>query len=201
MIKTILCDLGGVIVKVEENKTIEGLAKFSKRSKKYVKKYYLNSLKRSSFDLGKISPKRIFADFKKDLSLKLTFKQFKKTWTLSITGLNKNMEKLLHKLKKHYKLVLFSNTDEIYFYHIKNKYKVLNIFDDYILSYKVGHKKPSSFIYLYAMKKTRKLPIHLLYIDDLAVHIRAAKRFGIKAIQYRNMQKLKKDLKLLNIRV
>ena len=93
------------------------------------------------------------------------------------------MEKLLHKLKKHYKLVLFSNTDEIYFYHIKNKYKVLNIFDDYILSYKVGHKKPSSFI------------------DDLAVHIRAAKRFGIKAIQYRNMQKLKKDLKLLNIRV
>jgi len=36
MIKTILCDLGNVIVKVDHGKIFEGLAKHSDKDKKYI---------------------------------------------------------------------------------------------------------------------------------------------------------------------
>ena len=114
---------------------------------------------------------------------------------------NKDMEKLLHKLKKRYQLVLLSNTDKIHFDYIKAKYKILNIFDDLIVSYKVGYKKPNPFIYLKAIKKSKTLLNSILYIDDIPEFVLVAKFFGIKSIQYKNIQQLKSDLRKLNIKI
>lgn len=201
MIKTILCDLGNVVVPVNHRKIAEGLAKFSNKDENYIYNFFLNSKTRKKFDIGKISTKQIFMDFKNNLNLKLNFEQFKKIWCSCFVGLNKDMEKLLYKLRKNYKLVLLSNTDEIHFAHIRNKYKILDIFDDFILSYKLGYRKPSPLIYLYALKKTGIFQGHLLYIDDISRFVKAGKLFGIKSIQYKNMQKLKSDLKQMNVKI
>nr|AQS32399.1 hypothetical protein [uncultured archaeon] len=200
MIKTILCDLGNVIVFFNEDKLIKGLAEFSNKDEKYVHRFFNRSIARSGFDKGKISAEQFFRHFKTNLNLKLNFSQFKKIWC-SCFSPNKEMEELLKKLKKNYNLVLLSNTDEMHFTYIKNNYPILDIFDDLILSYKVGYKKPSPLIYLYALKKTGRFPSHILYIDDIKEYVRAAKLFGIKSIQYKNFEKLKLDLKQKNIKI
>ena len=141
MIKTILCDLGNVIVFVNEDKLIASLAKFSNKDKEYVHRFFVNLIAKSGFDKGKITAKQFFLKFKNKLNLKLDFNQFKKIWSSHFSP-NKEMEILLNKLKKNYKLILLSNTDEINFNHIRNKYKILDIFNDFILSYKLGYKKP-----------------------------------------------------------
>ena len=179
MIKTILCDLGSVIVFVDSNKIIEGLAKFSNKNEKYIHDFFLNAISREGFDKGKITSNRLFLNFKNNLNLKLNFTQFKKIWC-SCFSPNKEMEKLLRKLKKNYELILLSNTDEIHFAHTRNNYKILNIFDDFILSYKVGYKKPNPLIFLHAIKKAKTSPNELLYIDDIYSYIAAARFLGIK---------------------
>ncbi|MDP6139194.1 MAG: HAD-IA family hydrolase [Candidatus Woesearchaeota archaeon] len=200
MIKTILCDLGNVIVFVNHKKIAQGLAKFSDKSEEYIYHFFLNSIAHKGFDKGKISATKLFMIFKNNLNLKLNFNQFKKIWS-SCFRPNKDMEALLYKLKKNYKLILLSNTDEIHFTYCKEKYKVLDIFDDFILSYKIGHRKPNPLIYLSALKKAKTFPSHILYIDDIHRFVKTVKFFGIKSIQYKNIQKLKSDLKRINVEI
>ena len=107
----------------------------------------------------------------------------------------------LKKLKKNYKLILLSNTDDIHFTHVQNKYKILDIFNDLVLSYKVGYKKPNPLIYFHAIKKSETFPTNILYIDDISEYVNIAKFFGIKSIQYKNIQQLKSDLRKLNIKI
>ena len=201
MIKTILCDLGNVIVFVNHHKIAQGLAKFSNKDEKCIYRFFLNSKARKSFDIGKISENRLFTNFKNNLNLKLNFNQFKKIWCSCLIGLNKDIEKLLYKLKKNYQLVLLSNTDIIHFTYCKEKYRVLDIFDDFILSYEVGYKKPNSLIYSHALKKTGRFSGHILYIDDIKEYVRAARFLGIKSIQYKNFKKLEIDLKKMNVKI
>ena len=78
---------------------------------------------------------------------------------------------------------------------------MLDIFDDFALSYKLGSKKPNPLIYLHALKKAKAFPTKVAYIDDIKEFVAASKFFWIKGIQYTNFEKLKKDLRRLNIRV
>jgi len=199
MIKTILCDLGNVIVYVDHDKIIEGLAKHSDKDKKYIHNFFYRSIVRKRFDKGKLNAKEFFTNYKNSLNLKLNFIEFKKVWCSCFIGLNKEMEILLKKLKKNYKLILLSNTDVIHFLYAKKKYKILKIFDDYVLSYKVGYSKPNPMIFLEAIKKSKTNPGQIVYIDDLYQFVLAAKAFGIKSVQYKTMEKLRKDLKSKNI--
>jgi len=77
----------------------------------------------------------------------------------------------------------------------------MGIFDDFVLSYKVGHVKPSQKIYLHALKKARAFPTRVAYIDDIKQFVSASKIFGIKGIQYTNFETLKKDLIKMNISI
>ncbi len=200
MIKAILCDLGNVIVFVDHKKIAKGMAKFSDKDEKDISKFFRNSIARKRFDVGKITAARLFADFKNKLNLKMGFSQFKKIWCSCFTGVNKDMILLLNNLKKNYKLILLSNTDEIHFTHLNNKHNLTKIFDDFVLSYKIGHMKPSPRIYLHALKKARAFPTKVAYIDDIKEFVLASKIFGIKGIQYTDFEKLKKDLTKLNIK-
>jgi putative hydrolase of the HAD superfamily len=201
MIKTILCDLGNVIVFFDNKRIIEGLANYSNKDENFVKNYFNHSKARKNFDKGKISSKQLFIDFRNKLNLKLDFNQFKKIWCSCFTGLNKNMVKLLYRLNKHYKLILLSNTDEMHFTYVKKKYKVFDIFDDFVLSYKAGYSKPNPSIYLHAIKKAKTLPNKIAYIDDIYIFVLVAKFFGVKSIQYKNMQKLKTSLRCMNVKI
>ena len=201
MIKTILCDLGNVIVFFNNRNIIEGLANHSNKDENFIKNYFYHSKARKDFDKGKISSKQLFIEFKNKLNLKTNFHQFKKIWKSTFTNLNEDMVMLLNKLKKNHKLILLSNTDEIHFEYCKKKYKILNIFDDLILSYKVGYCKPNPTIYLREIKKAKTPKNKILYIDDIYNYVKAAKSLGINSIQYKNMQQLKTALKHMNVKI
>lgn len=195
MIKTIISDLGNVIVYVDHHRIIKSLAKYSNYNEKYIYNFFISSIERKGFDKGKISKEKFFQHFKDNLNLKMSFSQFKKAWCSCFTGLNKDIVKLLKKLKKNYRLILLSNTDEIHFNYLKNKCKILNIFDDYILSYKIGYAKPNPMIFLKAIKAAKTSPKQIFFIDDIYSFVSVAKLLKIKAAQYTNFNSLKIDLR------
>ena len=201
MIKTIFCDLGNVIVLVDHQKTMQGLSRFSSRSEDAIYRFFLNSKARKRFDTGKITAEKFFMNFKDNLGLKLDFDRFRKIWCSCLINLNNDMEKLLRKLKKNYRLILLSNTDEIHFAYCRKNYRILDVFDDFVLSYEEGYIKPNPMIYLGALKKAGTFPANTVFIDDIAKHTIAARLLGIKGIQYKNMQKLRDDLRELNVKI
>ena len=195
MIKTIISDLGNVIVHVDHHKITKNLAKYSNYDEKYIYDFFISSIARIGFDKGKISKEDFFKHFKDNLNLKMNFSQFRKAWCSGFPGLNNDMVDLLKKLKKNYRLILLSNTDEIHFNYLKNKYKILNIFDDYVLSYEAGYAKPNPMIFLKAIKVAKTSPKQIFYIDDIYSFVSVARMLKIKAAQYTSFNNLKIDLR------
>ncbi len=57
------------------------------------------------------------------------------------------MEEVVTRLAKGYPLFLLSNTNALHFEYIQENYPVLKHFSHFILSYKVGSRKPEKGIY------------------------------------------------------
>lgn len=198
MIKVIIFDLGNVIVKVDRTNLFKELAINSNKPIEHIKKYYENSSARRLFEIGKLKPKEFYEKIVSELNLNMNFKEFSKYYC-DIFTLNNDVVKLVQKLKKNFRLILLSNTDIMHFNYIKNKYKIVNIFDEQVLSYKVGHRKPNPLIFLKALKKAKTLPFKCAYFDDIAEFIYIARLIGIRAFQYKNFEKLAEDLRKVKI--
>lgn len=193
MIKTIIFDLGDVIVNVDRTEQYNRFAINCDQTVDYIKKYFENFPWGDAFSRGKLSPYQFYCKTAKELNLKMDFEKFKKVWC-DIFTLNQDVEKLIKKLRRKHKLVLLSNTDAIHFGHIKKQYSIINAFDEDILSYEVGLRKPNPLIFLHALTKAKTLPFNCAYIDDVPRFVYVAKAMGIKAFQYKNFKKLVEDL-------
>ena len=194
MIKCIIFDLGNVTIKFDEIPTFKKWSSCGKYSFDEVKNYYKNSSVRKAFERGEMTPKEFYYKYVEDLGLKITHKEFEKCYCDIFTR-NLEIEKIIKSLKGKVKLVLLSNTNEWQYEYARKRYKIINIFDDYVLSYKVGCRKPNPLIFLKAIKKAKAFPFNCAYFDDIAEFVYAAKLMGIKAFQFKNFEKLKNDLR------
>ena len=198
MIKTIIFDLGNVIVNFDETSIFKTWAAASNKTAPEVIKYFKNSSARKSYERGEISSKEFYGKTIKELGMKMDFNSFKKTWN-EIFTLNKDVENIIKNLKNKFRLVLLSNTNELQYEYVKKNYSIVDIFDEHVLSYEVGYTKPNPMIYLTALKKARTLPFNCTYFDDIPEFVNVARLMGINAFQYKNTEKLRKDLNKLKI--
>ena len=198
MVKCAIFDLGNVTIKFDETPTFKKWSSCGKYSFEKVKNYYKNSSARKAFERGEITPKQFYDKYVKDLGLKITHKEFEKSYC-DIFSRNLEVEKIIKSLKGKVKLVLLSNTNEWQYEYARKRYKIIDIFDDYVLSYKVGMRKPNPFIFIEAIKKSKAMPWNCAYFDDIAEFVYASKMIGIKAFQFKNIDKLKDDLKKVTI--
>ena len=176
MIKVIIFDLGNVIVKVDKTEQFKSFSVNSDNTVSCIKEYFENSYWRKAFEMGELKPKEFFEKTAKELNLKMDFDNFKKVWC-NIFTLNKDIENLIKDLKKRFRLILLSNTDEVHFAYIREKFKIVNAFDEQVLSYKVGHRKPNPLIFLQALKKANTLPFNCVYFDDIPEFVYVIKYF------------------------
>ena len=82
----------------------------------------------------------------------------------------------------------------MHFNFVKSKFDILNIFDDCILSYKSGCKKPEISIFKEVLKKTGVDPSGHIYIDDIKENVIAARLIGMVGIDFKSAGKLRNDL-------
>lgn len=194
MIKTIIFDLGNVTINFDETPTFKKWASAGSKSFSEVKKYHENSSTRKAFERGEITPMQFYKKYSEDLGLKIKYQDFKNNYCEIFTR-NEKVEKIIMSLKGKYKLVLLSNTNVLQYEYAKRKFKILKSFDEYIVSHEAGCRKPNPLIFLKAIKKSKTLPFNCAYFDDISEFIYVARLLGIKAFRYKNVEKLKIDLK------
>ena len=198
MIECVIFDLGNVTINFDETRTFRKWASCGKYSFDEVKSYYQTSSARKSFERGEITPKQFYGKYVEDLKLKITHKEFEKCYC-DIFSRNFGVEKIIKSLKGKVRLVLLSNINEWQYEYARKRYKIIDMFDEYVLSYEVGMRKPNPFIFLEAVKKSKTMLWNCLYFDDIPEFVYMARMLGIRAFQYKNMEKLKNDLISLKI--
>lgn len=110
------------------------------------------------------------------------------------TSKNGQLLGYIKQLKLKYKIGLISNiaSDWICGTFLSKEEQLL--FDDMVLSYKVGMTKPDPRIYLLACQRLSVEPEEVIYVDDIEQYSQAAKAVGIKAIVYVDFDQLVVEL-------
>jgi putative hydrolase of the HAD superfamily len=148
MIWLFVFDLGNVILPFEHRQIAVKLHEVSLIQKRFTP----DDLFRFLFDRdrgfvnpyeeGRISSLDFFAKLRERYKLRLEFEEFKDIWN-NIFEEDPEVNAIITHLKnKGYPVFLLSNTNELHFSYVMERYPVVRSLDEWILSYEVGARKP-----------------------------------------------------------
>lgn len=194
MIKTIFFDIGGVLLNIYPDRTIDYLAAITNLSSQQIIDYFPVE-EHNKYERGEISDDEFYNAIINKLSNSngLTAKKFWDAWGRMVGSKTDTVE-IMDKLTQNYSVWLLSNTNP---YHILKERRT-NIFRNIsgaIYSYETGYRKPEIGIFEYALEKTGNKAEQSLFIDDLEINISAARSINIDTIHYISTFDLKEKLK------
>lgn len=111
------------------------------------------------------------------------------------------MRALIKELKRNYRVALLSNQNSDAHSVFEKKFGLTDLFDEQIVSGRVGVKKPDQKIFQVLLNNSKAKPQETVFIDDDAANVEAAKKLGIIGIQFVSLQQLVNDFKRIGIRV
>jgi epoxide hydrolase-like predicted phosphatase len=153
-----------------------------------------------SYESGKMSGEEFSGAVSKMIGLEISHQEFATAWA-DIFRLNDSIAPLLADLKAlGYTLVLGSNTNDLHAAHFRRQFaEQLAHFDRLVLSYEVGHIKPTAQFYLACAEAAQAPPSECIFIDDLAENVEGAIQAGLTGLLYRDTETLVADLAGLGV--
>jgi epoxide hydrolase-like predicted phosphatase len=202
--KTIIFDLGGVVVDLDYSnfyKQIINLSPLEKPQSRIMLEFFRQS---DLYHQGRMTDEEFYKLACEILQVCiLNQQQFYDAFNSIICGdCQPAMISLIKKLKdmKRYKLIALSNVNSSHWnYIINSKWDFLEYFDEFILSHKVHLTKPDPKIFEIAIEKSDCKVGEILYIDDGLNNIRSANDLGIHGIYFTNVEDLTEEFKKLKI--
>jgi putative hydrolase of the HAD superfamily len=184
-IKSIIFDLGGVLLNISYQKTIDEFEKLGidNSSSFYSKKEQNNIF--NHLECGKITVEKFVKEIQQHCNTS-TPKQILFAWNAMLLDFPKNKINLLNNLKEKYQIFLLSNTNEIHINKFQNimgekeYHKFYNLFNKVYYSYEIGFRKPDIEAFHLVLDKNNLKAKEVLFIDDSLQHIEGAKKLGIK---------------------
>jgi FMN phosphatase YigB (HAD superfamily) len=194
VIKTVIFDLGKVIIPFDFKRGYAGLENFCKYPAAEIPKRIGSTDLVKRFETGLVEPKDFVAQLSAILDLHIDYDQFCKIWSSIFLPDPLIPESMLEGISQRYRLLLLSNTNAIHFQMIEQTYPLFRYFHDRILSYRVRAMKPSPVIYREAIARAACRPEECFYTDDILDFVDGAKREGIDAVQFESCAQIQREL-------
>lgn len=174
----LLFDLGGVLV---ESTGLAALKRLLPQwSEAEIAARWHGSAAVGRFERGQIEPLAFAREFLAEWPLSMTPEAFIAVFTSWVTGFYPGALSLLARLRQRHTVACLSNTNVA---HWAKMGRDLESFDHRIASHRVGHMKPEPAIYAKALEQLG-VPAHeVVFFDDLAANIAAARSAGMRAHQ------------------
>ncbi|MHB9055849.1 MAG: HAD family hydrolase [Paludibacteraceae bacterium] len=182
-ITTIIFDLGGVIIDLDWNECIRN---FKKVGINDMENLVSTTLQRGfiyEYELGKISDEEFRNEIRMHATREVTDEQIDYAWTSLLVKISSEKLEMLHRLKKKYKILMLSNTNNLSYSHSlemfkKNGHNVDDYFDKCYLSYKMHLAKPTQEIFEAVLKDAELKPEECYFLDDGIHNIETARNIG-----------------------
>jgi glucose-1-phosphatase len=195
MIKTILFDLGNVIIPFDVKRAYARMAELCGCKAEEVAARIRATGLVGPFEKGEIEAEPFVRELSAALKLEITHQAFCDWWNGVFLSEPLVSEGLLEDLASRHRLVALSNTNPIHFAMLKEAYPLLRHFDGYVLSYEVGAAKPEAKIYEEAIARAQCRPEECFFTDDMAVNVEAARAHGMDAVQFLSAEQLERELR------
>lgn len=145
---------------------------------------------------GRVSPHKWYKHLTRQFSPGISFKTFCDAWISVLLPKQILPNQLFARLSKKCRLVLVSNTDRLHVKYMEAHFGFMRYFPARIYSFRVGAIKPSPRIFRAAIRAAAAPPHRILYIDDILPFVRAGRRLGLDAIQFKSRRQLEAALRL-----
>ncbi|MFO7865303.1 MAG: HAD family phosphatase [Candidatus Aminicenantes bacterium] len=199
MIRTIISDMGNVLLFFDHMIFIRRIAVFTSHSPQEILRILQKHIELiKDFSRGKMEPEAYVDKMIQLLGADIRRKDFISTYR-NIFSVNRNALEVLKEMKDFRQMVLLSNTDFIHFEYIKEVFPDMLIFDEYVLSFQEGLIKPEIEIYKKALEKAGIAAEEAVFIDDLEDNVKPAVDLGMKGIVYRKDMDLRAELRRYGI--
>lgn len=195
MIKALLFDLGNVLVAFDFKRGYRALESLSPYSAEEIPRRISHAALVHPYERGEISSPEFFRRLSEALELKIPYDRFCDLWSTIFLPEPVLPEELLAGLRRRYRTVLVSNTNEIHFQMIHRTYGVIRHFDARVLSYEVGAMKPDERIFEEAVRRASCRPEECFYTDDVMEFVDAGRSFGLDAVQFQGQEQLEEELR------
>lgn len=193
-IKTVMFDLGKVIVPFDFRRTYSRMEQFCGIPQSEIAQRIARTGLIDRFETGTIEP----VDFARELSAQLdfetTYDDFCDIWSSIFLPETLISEAMVEGIARRYRLLLLSNTNAIHFAMLRRNYPLLRHFHSFVLSYEVGAMKPRPAIYKRAIEEAQCRPEECFFTDDLAVNVEAARSHGIDAVVFESADQVTSEL-------
>jgi FMN phosphatase YigB (HAD superfamily) len=199
----IIFDIGRVIVRVEPGRALAKLAASGNAQARPKNRMSGDDLWQAiqsdplwqDWQEGRVTPAQWHQNLCRRFGLQLSFADFCEAWNSTIPPRLLLPESLFARLAKRCRLVLLSNTDPLHVAHMESSFAFMRHFAARIYSCDVHASKPSRAIFTKAIRAAQAPKRRILFIDDVAEYVAAAKRIGVQAVQFRDRAQLEAELR------
>ena len=195
-IQTVLFDLGNVIAYIDFGAFWRDLGFRPEEMAPYTEGYTLFT---QQYETGLISTERYLNELCAVFNQQFTTERLTQAFSCIIRNPVEGIADIIQKLSQTHKTALVSNTNEIHYSHTRSKVPILTVLQKHYLSYQIHSMKPAHGFYDAIIKDQKIFPSQMLFIDDLAENVKAAKYAGMQAIRFVSTGQLESELQNLGI--
>jgi FMN phosphatase YigB (HAD superfamily) len=149
----------------------------------------------SRYNTGELTIASLHAKLAREIGYGSSWDGFVSDWC-SHLEFDHDMVALCQRLATSNRVILFSNTNPIHWYHLKNLGAgALGQFESYV-SYEIGLAKPAVEAFRSVAERAGIEPARSLFIDDLGENVAGARRAGFRAELFLDQAALERALRL-----
>jgi glucose-1-phosphatase len=184
-ISAVIFDLGGVLLRTENREPRKNLASRLSMTYAELDDLVFNSESARKAMRGEITSLEHWENTR--LKLGLTPSEFalvpKEFWAGD--KVDTELVDYLRSLRPEYKTGLLSNAWDDLRLVLQDHLKILDAFDETIISAEVGFTKPDPHIYQIALERLEVPPQESVFVDDFVENVEAAHKLGLHSVHFR----------------
>lgn len=197
-IRTILYDLGNVLVYFSHERMYEQMGSLCGRSGSQVRTF-LQAGSLADFERGRIDENSLHARLETWCGRSLDRAALRRAGS-DIFWPNEPMFAVARALKRRgMRLVLLSNTSAPHIEHVRSRWPILELFDSLVLSFEVGATKPDEEIYAAALARIECDPSECFYTDDIPAYVEAGRSHGLVAEVFTGVEDHREQMARLGV--
>lgn len=197
MIKAVIFDMGGVILRTVDPGKREAMAARLGINRRELEKVLFQSPTSIQSEIGALSVEEhwnsVLAQFQvpPDSYMQLSTEFF------AGDEIDQELLVYIQLLKEKYKVGLLSNAWMGTRETLGRRFDFPDMFDISVFSAEVGIRKPDARIYQLILEKLQAAPQEAIFVDDLPENVAGAVALGIRAVQFKDRQQAIQDINQL----
>jgi len=198
MIRNVVFDIGGVLLRLRYQPFIEYLAGAGIDMTNLPA--WLERVDLAAHERGEITGEELLGRIAAMARRPLDADELRARW-LDMFDRAHEMFDLAAGLKDEYRVFLLSNIGDLHWRHLDARYGLAALTHGVVASFRVGAIKPSAAIYREAEHRFGLAPAATVFVDDLPPNVAGAQACGWRAIHHRDPAETRRQLHALGVRL